>query len=138
MGEIVTGAPEYPEGVRADGLPAVLSDPVRLAALEASGQIGSPPEQVFDDLTRLAVSVTGCGISAITFVGATRTYWKSVPHLPYGGFEQWQNAAGDSFCYFAVGMNGPFIVEDAASDPRTAGHPGIGPRGWGRGRASRS
>jgi serine phosphatase RsbU (regulator of sigma subunit) len=131
MGEIVTGTPEYPEGVRADGLPAVLSDPGRLAALEASGQIGSPPEQVFDDLTRLAVSVTGCGISAITFVGATRTYWKSVPHLPYGGFEQWQNAAGDSFCYFAVGMNGPFIVEDAASDPRTAGHPGIGP--WGVG-----
>jgi stage II sporulation SpoE-like protein/GAF domain-containing protein len=38
---------------------------------------------------------------------------------------------GDSFCYFAVGVNGPFIVQDAASDPRTAGHPAIGP--WGVG-----
>jgi serine phosphatase RsbU (regulator of sigma subunit) len=127
----VAGAVEYPEGVRADGLPAVLSDPGRLAALAASGQLGSAPEQVFDDLARLAASVTGCDISAITFVGATRTFWKSVPHLPYGGLEKWQNAVGDSFCYFPVGMNAPFIVEDAEKDPRTAGHPAIGP--WGVG-----
>ncbi|MFJ4716803.1 GAF domain-containing SpoIIE family protein phosphatase [Streptomyces sp. NPDC088785] len=122
---------EYPGGVREDGLPAVLSDPERLAALEASGMVGSGPESVFDDLTRLAVSVTGASISAITFVGETRTYWKSVPHLPYGGLEAWQNAVGDSFCYFAVGADGPFVVEDAEKDPRTAGHVAIGP--WGVG-----
>jgi serine phosphatase RsbU (regulator of sigma subunit) len=122
---------DYPGGVRADGLPAVLSDPARLAALASGGMAGSPPEQAFDDLARLAASVTGCHIAAITFVGETRTHWKSVPHLPYGGQEQWQNAVGDSFCYFPVGMNGPFIVEDAATDPRTAGHPAIGP--WGVG-----
>ncbi|MEU6957678.1 GAF domain-containing SpoIIE family protein phosphatase [Streptomyces sp. NPDC045714] len=125
------GVVEYPEGARADGLPAVLSDPERLAVLEASGMIGSAPEQVFDDLTRLAVSVTGSAISAITFVGEARTYWKSVPHLPYGGLEHWQNGVGESFCYLAVGANGPFIVEDAAKDPRTAGHQAIGP--WGVG-----
>jgi serine phosphatase RsbU (regulator of sigma subunit) len=122
---------EYPAGVRADGLPAVLSDPARLAALAASGQVGSAPEQVYDDLTRLAMAVTGCGISAVTFVGENRTFWKSVPHLPYGDAESWQNAVGDSFCYFPVGMNAPFIVEDADKDPRTAGHPAIGP--WGVG-----
>lgn len=122
---------EYPKGVRADGLPAVLSDPGRLAGLAASGQVGSGPEEVFDDLTRLAVSVTGCDISAITFVGEHRTYWKSVPHLSYGDVESWQNAVGDSFCYFPVGMNGPFVVADAGNDPRTAGHPAIGP--WGVG-----
>jgi serine phosphatase RsbU (regulator of sigma subunit) len=127
----VAGPLDYPEGVRADGLPAVLSDPDRLAALAASGQVGSPPEQVFDDLARLAATVTSCGISAITFVGETRTFWKSVPHLPYGGLDQWQNAVGDDFCYFPIGMNGPFIMEDAENDPRTAGHPAIGP--WGVG-----
>ena len=127
----MTGPVEYPGGVRADGLPAILSDPVRLAALAASGQAGSAPEQVFDDLARLAARVTGCGISAITFVGETRTFWKSVPHLPYGGVDQWQNAVGDDFCYFPIGMDGPFIVEDAGNDPRTAGHPAIGP--WGVG-----
>lgn len=130
-GGVVAGELVYPGGMRGDGLPAVLSDRDRLAALEASGQIGSAPERVFDDLTRLAASVTGCGISAITFVGKTRTFWKSVPHLPYGDVESWQNAVGDSFCYFPVGMNGPFIVEDAERDPRTAGHPAIGP--WGVG-----
>lgn len=118
---------EYPEGARADGLPAVLSAPDRLAALEATGLAGSAPEPVFDDLARLAASVTGCGIAAITFVGECRTYWKSVPHLPYGGPEAWQNPVGDDFCYVPVGMNGPFIVEDAERDPRTTGHPAIGP-----------
>ncbi|WP_227870461.1 SpoIIE family protein phosphatase [Streptomyces otsuchiensis] len=121
----------YPEGVRADGLPAVLSDPGRLAALGASGQVGSAPERVFDDLTRLAAAVTGCGIAALTFVAEDRTYWKSVPHLPYGGPELWQNAVADSFCYFPVGTNGPFVVEDAGEDPRTAGHPALAP--WGVG-----
>ena len=122
---------DYPGGVRADGLPAALSDPDRLASLTATGQVGSPPEPAFDDLARLASSVTGCGIAAITFVGEYRTYWKSVPHLPYGGPEAWQNAVGDDFCYFPIGANGPFIVEDAVNDPRTAGHPAIGP--WGVG-----
>jgi serine phosphatase RsbU (regulator of sigma subunit) len=128
---MVTGAFDYPEGVRADGLPAALSSPARLAALAASGLAGSGPEQVFDDLTRLAMTVIGCSLSAITLVGDTTTHWKSVPNLPYAGAEQWQNAVGDSFCYFAVGMNGPVVVEDAAADPRTAGHQAIGP--WGVG-----
>ncbi|KUL37526.1 SpoIIE family protein phosphatase [Actinoplanes awajinensis] len=122
---------EYPRGVRADGLPAVLSDPDRLAALAASGQFGSAPEQVFDDLTRLAVSVTGCAISAITFVGTERTYWKSVPHLAYTGRETWQNGVGESFCYFPIGMDGPVIIDDAANDPRVKGHQAIEP--WGVG-----
>jgi serine phosphatase RsbU (regulator of sigma subunit) len=122
---------DYPGGVRPDGLPAALSDPDRLAALAASGQVGTAPEQAFDDLARLAASVTGCGIAAITFVGEHRTYWKSVPHLPYGGVEAWQNAVADDFCYFPIGMNGPFIVADAEKDPRTTGHPAIGP--WGVG-----
>lgn len=123
----MTEAPEYPRGVRADGLPAVLSDPERLAALADSGQVGSAPEAVLDDLARLAAQVAGCPVSAITFVGEHLTHWKSVPHLPYTDAESWQNAVGDSFCYFPVGMNAPFVVEDAAKDPRTTEHPAIGP-----------
>jgi serine phosphatase RsbU (regulator of sigma subunit) len=122
---------DYPGGVRADGLPAVLSDRDRLASLAATGQVGTAPEPVFDDLARLASSVTGCGLAAITFVGEYRTYWKSVPSLAYGGPEAWQNPVGDDFCYFPIGLNGPFIIEDAVNDPRTAGHPAIGP--WGVG-----
>jgi serine phosphatase RsbU (regulator of sigma subunit) len=127
----MSGPADYPGGLRADGLPAVLSDPARLAALRASGQIGSLPEAVFDDLTRLAAAVTGIPLSAITFVGEDRTYWKSVTILDYQGFDAWQNAVGDSFCYFPVGTGEAFIVNDASTDPRTAGHPAIGP--WGVG-----
>ena len=129
---------DYAGGVREDGLPAVLSDPARLAALAATGQVGSAPEPAFDDLARLASSVTGCVLAAITFVGEYRTYWKSVPSLAYGGPDAWQNPVGDDFCYFPVGLNGPFIVEDAVNDPRTAGHPAIGPWGVGAWPATRS
>ena len=41
-----------------------------------------------------------------------------------------ERGRGD-FCYFPVAANAPFIVEDAERDPRTAGHPAIGP--WGVG-----
>lgn len=99
--------------------------------MAATGQVGTAPEPVFDDLARLASSVTGCVLAAITFVGEYRTYWKSVPSLAYGGPDAWQNPVGDDFCYFPIGLNGPFVVEDAVNDPRTAGHPAIGP--WGVG-----
>ncbi len=128
----MAGVLGYPRGVRGDGLPAVLSDPARVAALEASGMAGSAPEAVFDDLARLAAGVTGCGAAAITFVGQDRTFWKSLPHLGADFDAQvWQNAVGDSFCYFPVGLGAAFVVEDAESDPRTAGHRAIGP--WGVG-----
>lgn len=59
---------EYPAGVRADGLPAALSDPARLAALAATGQVGSAPEPMFDDraLARTLAETRGMDAAATT------------------------------------------------------------------------
>ncbi|GAB2840962.1 hypothetical protein GCM10027176_51000 [Actinoallomurus bryophytorum] len=115
-------------GLRPDGLPAALSDPGRLAAVTATGLLETGPEDAFEDLAQLAASVTGCTRAFITLVDDHRSFWKScvgvnAPELPTR-----QNPVRESFCYFLVGLGGePFVIEDAAADPRTSGHPSVVP-----------
>ncbi|MET8413199.1 hypothetical protein ABZV34_35000 [Streptomyces sp. NPDC005195] len=67
----------FPGGVRADGPPAALSDPVRLAAVVATGLLDTGPEPEFASLAPLAATVTGCGRAFITLVDDRRSFWKS-------------------------------------------------------------
>jgi hypothetical protein len=63
---------DYPGGVRADGLPAVLSDPGRLASLAATGQVGTPPEPMFDDkaLARTLAETQAMDAAATGYIAA--------------------------------------------------------------------
>ncbi|MFE8013826.1 PP2C family protein-serine/threonine phosphatase [Streptomyces antibioticus] len=119
---------DFPQGLRADGLPAALDDSRRLAAVAATGLMDTGPEDVFDDLARLAASVTGCGRAFITLVDAQRSFWKSCVGVDLDRTEDRQGPVRESFCYFLVGLEGePFAVKDAAADPRTQDHPSVGP-----------
>ncbi|WP_328917419.1 MULTISPECIES: PP2C family protein-serine/threonine phosphatase [unclassified Streptomyces] len=122
-----TGGVEFPGGTRADGLPAVLSDPRRLAAVEATGLLGTGPEQAFDDLANLAAAVTGCRRAFITLVDDARSFWKSCVGSQISGPADRISPIRDNFCYFVVGLAEPFVVEDVAADPRTREHPSVGP-----------
>ncbi|MBY8849596.1 GAF domain-containing protein [Saccharothrix sp. MB29] len=116
----------FPGGLREDGLPAGLSDPARLAAVRATGLLDTGPEEAFDDLARLAVAATGCTRAFITLVDDQRSFWKSRvgPDAPAAR----QAPVRRSFCYFLVGLEGePFVVDDAATDPRTRDHPSAAP-----------
>lgn len=73
---------EFAAGLRPDGLPAALSDPRRLAAVEATGLLDTGPEEAFEDLARLAGAVTGCGRAFITLVDDHRSFWKSCVGVP--------------------------------------------------------
>ncbi|ESQ07601.1 putative serine/threonine protein phosphatase [Streptomyces sp. PVA_94-07] len=122
----MAGETEFPEGARADGLPAALSDPARLAAVRATGLLDTGPEPVFEDLATLAARITGAGRAFVTLVDEERSYWKSCVGVDVTGGRE--TPVRESFCYFLVGFAGdPFMVEDAAHDPRTRDHPGIGP-----------
>lgn len=115
----------FPAGVRPDGLPAALSDPKRLAAVRGTGLLDTGPEEAFDDLAQLAAAVTGCGRAFITLVDDQRSFWKSCVGVDPADR---QSPVRESFCYFLVGFGGePFVVEDAATDPRTRDHPSLGP-----------
>jgi serine phosphatase RsbU (regulator of sigma subunit) len=123
MGDMV-----FPGGLRPDGLPAALSAPERLAAVRATGLLDTGPEDPFDDLARLAAAVTGCGRALITLVDERRSFWKSCIGVDAADAAGGQTPVRESFCYFLVGLGGaPFVIEDAAADPRTSGHPSVRP-----------
>ncbi|MFJ2394625.1 SpoIIE family protein phosphatase [Streptomyces sp. NPDC087843] len=118
----------FPGGVRADGLPAALSDPARLAAVAATGLMDTGPEPEFESLARLAATVTGCGRAFITLVDDRRSFWKACVGVDAPKTDERQNRVGESLCYFLVGLEGDsFAVEDAALDPRTRDHPSVAP-----------
>ncbi|MFE0774261.1 PP2C family protein-serine/threonine phosphatase [Streptomyces sp. NPDC058861] len=119
---------DFPGGLRADGLPAVLSDPARLAAVRATALLDTGPEEVFEDLAGLAARITGSGRAFVTLVDAERSFWKACVGVDAEALDERQNPVGQSFCYFLVGLEGEaFVVDDAAADPRTADHPSVGP-----------
>ncbi|BAJ33202.1 putative serine/threonine protein phosphatase [Kitasatospora setae KM-6054] len=119
---------EYPGGTRADGLPAALSDPARLRAVAATGLMDTGPEEAFDDLVSLAARITGAGRAFVTLVDAERSFWKASVGVDLDDSATRQGPIGQSYCSFLVGAAGePFVVDDAATDPRTAHHPATGP-----------
>ncbi|MER5654963.1 GAF domain-containing SpoIIE family protein phosphatase [Streptomyces sp. NPDC002131] len=119
---------QFSAGARPDGLPSALSDPARLEAVAATALLDTGPEEVFEDLASLAARITGAGRAFVTLVDADRSFWKSCVGVEAATLSERQNPVRESFCYFLVGLDGePFVVNDAASDPRTRDHPSVGP-----------
>jgi serine phosphatase RsbU (regulator of sigma subunit) len=73
-------------------------------------------------------AVTGCRRALITLVDERRSFWKSCIGVDAAEVAGRQNPVRESFCYFLVGLGGaPFVIEDAAADPRTSSHPSVRP-----------
>jgi GAF domain-containing protein len=102
---------------------AAVRDPERIAALESSGLVGTGPEDSFDRLIELAVEVIGAPRGCIALVDTERTTAKSAVGFPEG--VQLSAPVELSFCRFVVGSGRPLVVENAHTDPRTAGDPAI-------------
>lgn len=118
------GVPEE----QTDAWPSLLRDPARLAAVRATGLLDTGPEQVFEDLAGLAARVTVSGRAFVTLVDERRSFWKACVGVDATEITDRQNPVEESFCRFLIGLDGePFIVEDAARDPRTRDHPSVGP-----------
>lgn len=120
--------PVFPGVLRSDGLPSALSDPLRLAAVAATGLMNTPAENVFDDLAGLAAVLTGCSRSFVTLVDEDRVYWKACLGVDRAAVRRRGTPVSEGFCPYVIGSGGePFVVADAATDPRTRGHPSVGP-----------
>jgi len=117
-------APPAPPGIPPAGSGAIHPHPLpfdeaaRLAAVEASQLIDTPPESVFDRLTWLATQVTDCPIALITVLSAQRQWFKSRVGV---GFPETPRSW--AFCNHTILQDGPFTVEDALQDPRFADNP---------------
>ncbi|MEO8797322.1 MAG: GAF domain-containing protein, partial [Polyangiaceae bacterium] len=95
-----------------------IDDPSRLRAVEASGLMGSPPEEAFDRLTRIAAKLLGCPIALVSIVGDSRQFFKSGIGLPGKLAEERGTPLSHMFCRHVV-TEGELVVDDARRDDRT-------------------
>lgn len=98
--------------------PQASDEQERLHAVDQSGLVGSPPEERFDRIVRLAARVADAPIALLTLLTARRQWFKArfgmaIQETP----REW------AFCSHAILGDGVFVVEDALSDPRFADNP---------------
>jgi len=98
--------------------PLALDEAARLAAVEASRLLDSPPEDVFDRLTWLATQVTECPIALITVLSSQRQWFKSRIGVDFK-----ETPRDWAFCNHTILQDRTFTVDDAERDPRFADNP---------------
>jgi len=102
-----------------------IRDPARVDAVGNTGLLGSPPEEAFDRLTRLASTVLRAHGAMVSLVEGERQFFKSALGLPEPWASRRQTPLTHSFCKHTVALGGPFVVTDARCDPRIKDDPGI-------------
>src|SRR4051794_14176352 len=85
----------------------------RVAALEGYDILDTPPEEMFEDLVRLAALVCDAPIAQINFIDDTRLWTKASVGIP-----RLDMPRRESLCAVAIGRNEPLIVEDLTADER--------------------
>ena len=90
----------------------------RLTALHDHNILDTAPEQEFDDLVRLAASLCGVPIAAVSLIDEHRQWFKAMLGLPTS-----ETPRADAFCAHTILQPGVFVVQDAQADPRFADNP---------------
>lgn len=94
------------------------NDDDRLADLHYYRILDTPPEESFNELTRLAAYLCQTPVSLISLVDKHRQWAKAAC-----GFEASETPRQQAFCSYTVLGNIPFIVEDATIDARVKDNP---------------
>lgn len=93
--------------------------------LDALHLLDTPPEPVFDRVTRLASRVLDVPMAMFSLVDADRQWFKSRV-----GFDAAETPREHAFCAHAIGMSTPLVVNDALEDGRFHDNPLVnGPPG---------
>jgi signal transduction histidine kinase len=92
-------------------------NPQRLAALELSNLLDTPPEEAFDRLTTLAQQILGMPIILISLVDRERQFFKSHQGLPEIVAIAQETPLSYSICQHVVRQSEPVIISDAQQDP---------------------
>ena len=105
---------------------AASAEAARLAALAGMDILDSPPEAIFDSLTRLAALTFDAPITLVSLVDAERQWFKSCI-----GLDTRETARNVAFCDYAIRSPETLVVLDATKDsrfrsnPLVTGKPGI-------------
>jgi sigma-B regulation protein RsbU (phosphoserine phosphatase) len=90
----------------------------RLAAVRRYDVLDTPPDGAFDRVTALAARHFGVPISIVSIVDSDRIWFKS-----RHGVDVEEIGRDPGLCASAILHERPWIVEDAAADPRTLANP---------------
>lgn len=90
----------------------------RLAALRQYNVLDTPPEVEFDEIAQIAAALCGTPMAVLTLVDENRQWFKSRV-----GLEVEQTSRDVAFCAWTVMGTAPFVVQDAATDPRFSDNP---------------
>jgi PAS domain S-box-containing protein len=103
----------------------LLTNPNRLAALEDTNLLDSPPEHAFDRFTRLAGQLLQVPVVLISLVTGDRQFFKSSTGLAEMGTEERETPISHSLCRYVVETAEPLIVSDTHADPKLRDKPAI-------------
>jgi sigma-B regulation protein RsbU (phosphoserine phosphatase) len=95
-------------------------DEIRQLAVDRLMLVGTPPEERFDRLTRLAQTAFGVPVAAITLLDHDRIWTKSCAGMPGADTPRLK-----SFCNRTVALGKLIVVKDARRDERFAGLPTV-------------
>jgi GAF domain-containing protein len=98
--------------------PPPKNEPARLEALRQYEVLDTEPEEVFDDITRLAAYICQTPIAVISLVDKDRQWFKA--RIGLGPTETSRDCA---FCAHAILEETPMVIPDAMADVRFADNP---------------
>jgi sigma-B regulation protein RsbU (phosphoserine phosphatase) len=98
--------------------PALDVEQQRLAAVRRYAILDTPPEDIFDRICALAARIFNVPIATVTIVDEDRIWFKAATGLPAG-----QIPRDPGLCASAILTDAPYLVTDAAVDPRILNNP---------------
>jgi diguanylate cyclase (GGDEF)-like protein/PAS domain S-box-containing protein len=127
--ELVRRADEALYADKARGSAARLADPVRLAALEATGLLDAPSQPELDEVSRMVSWLLDVPVATVSLVDDRRQFFAGACGLTGDVAEDRQTPLSTSFCQHAVSAGRPLIVRDAREVPLLKDNPAIEARG---------
>jgi formate hydrogenlyase transcriptional activator len=100
-----------------DELADTIRDQARLEALRRTALLDSPPEEIFDRLTRIATAVLRVPVALVTLLDSDRHFFKSQFGLTEPLATARETPLTHSFCKHAVGSREALIVPDVRAHP---------------------
>ncbi|OBB43258.1 histidine kinase [Mycobacterium sp. 852002-51961_SCH5331710] len=104
---------------------SVITDPDRLTALRDTGLLDSPPEAIYDRITRAAAEALDTPFAMVSLIDVDRQFFKSAVGQEITSPEDRQTPLERSVCQYAVADRAPLVLEDARVDPTFKHHPAV-------------
>jgi GAF domain-containing protein len=104
---------------------AIVRNLNRLAAVQRTGLLDTPPDEPFDRFTRLATRIFKTPVALVSIVDAERQFFKSAIGLPEPWQSERQTPLSHSFCKHAVATQEPLIIADTRKDPAYRDNPAV-------------